>query len=198
MEAAKPAGKRQRTKYDAAFRTEAVRRVSQDGQAATRVAQALGMSEAVLGKWVRAACTQAARPAGSEALEQENKQLRAQLARAEMERDMLKKALTIAQMLDAHFHKRRADETLCFHCLACSLLARACAVPLAGCQPQRLLRVAEARAGYSRASACRLASSRPARVHHPCRPLWSAPATGPTAARRLCGGSPAAARLVQR
>jgi transposase len=95
MEAAKPAGKRPRNKYDAAFRLEAVRRVSQDGQAATRVAQALGMSEAVLGKWVRAARAQAARPAGSEALEQENKHLRAQLARAEMERDILKKALTI-------------------------------------------------------------------------------------------------------
>ena len=53
------------------------------------------MSEAVLGKWVRAARAQAARPAGSEALEQENKQLRTQLARAEMERDILKKALTI-------------------------------------------------------------------------------------------------------
>jgi transposase len=95
MEAAKPAGNRQRTKYDAAFRLEAVRRVSQDGQAATRLAQALGMSEAVLGKWVRAARAQTARPAGSEALAQENKQLRAQLARAEMARDMLKKALTI-------------------------------------------------------------------------------------------------------
>jgi transposase len=95
MEAAKPAGKRPRTKYDAAFRTEAARRVTQDGQATTHVAQALGMSEAVLGKWVRAARSQAARPAGSEVLEQENKQLRTQLARAEMERDMLKKALTI-------------------------------------------------------------------------------------------------------
>ena len=95
MEAAKPAGKRQRTKYDAAFRLEAVRRVMQDGQAATRVAQALGMSEAVLGKWVRAARSQAARPVGSGALEQENKHLRAQLVRAEMERDILKKALTI-------------------------------------------------------------------------------------------------------
>jgi len=95
MEAAKPAGKRQRTKYDAAFRTKAVRRVTQDGQLATRVAQALGISEAVLGKWVRAARSQAAHPAGSEALEQENKHLRAQLARAEIERDILKKALTI-------------------------------------------------------------------------------------------------------
>ncbi|MET4075053.1 transposase [Hymenobacter sp. UYCo722] len=95
MEAAKPAGERHRTKYDAAFPTEAVRRVTQDGQAAARGAQALAMSEAVSGKWVRAALTQAARTAGSEALEQENKQLRAQLARAEMERDILKKALTI-------------------------------------------------------------------------------------------------------
>ena len=95
MEVAKPAGKRPRTKYDAAFRTEAVRRVTQDEQTASRVAQALGMSETVLGKWVRAARSQAARPAGSEAQEQENKQLRTQLARAEMERDILKKALTI-------------------------------------------------------------------------------------------------------
>jgi len=60
MEAAKPAGKRQRTKYDAAFRLEAVRRVSQDGQAATCGAQALGMRETVLGKWGRPA----GRPAG--------------------------------------------------------------------------------------------------------------------------------------
>ena len=95
MEAEKSAGKRSRTKYDAAFRSEAVRHVNHDGQMAARVAQALGMSEAVLGKWVRAARAQAARPVGSEALEQENKQLRAQLARAEMERDILKKALTI-------------------------------------------------------------------------------------------------------
>ena len=53
------------------------------------------MSEVLLGRWVRAARAQAKRPAGSEALEQENKQLRAQLARAEMERNILKRALTI-------------------------------------------------------------------------------------------------------
>ena len=68
MEAEKSAGKRLRNKYDAASRVEAVRRVSQDGQAAMCVAQALGMSEALLGRWVRAARAQAARPAGSEAL----------------------------------------------------------------------------------------------------------------------------------
>jgi transposase len=55
MEAEKPAGKRQRTNYDVAFRVEAVRRVNQDVQAATRVAQTLAMSEALLGRWVRAA-----------------------------------------------------------------------------------------------------------------------------------------------
>jgi transposase len=71
METAKPAGKRHRTKYDAAFRAEAICRVTQDGQTATRVAQALGMGEALLGCWVRTT--------------------RAQLAHAKMERDIKKR-----------------------------------------------------------------------------------------------------------
>ncbi len=66
-----------------------------DKRPATRVAQALGRSAALLGRWVRTARADVARPAGSGALEQENKQLRAQLARAETERDGLKKALTL-------------------------------------------------------------------------------------------------------
>jgi len=61
MEAEKPVNKRSRTKYDAAFRAEAIRRVNQDGQAATRVAQALGMSEALLGRWVRTPALRTAR-----------------------------------------------------------------------------------------------------------------------------------------
>jgi transposase len=77
MKAEKPASDRQRIKYDAVFQTETVRRVNQDRQAATRVAQAAGMSEAVLGKRVQVARVQAARPASSDGLEQENKQLRA-------------------------------------------------------------------------------------------------------------------------
>jgi transposase len=60
-----------------------------------QVAQAVGMSEAILVKWVRVAHSQAAHPASSEALGQENKHLRAQLARTEMERNILKKALII-------------------------------------------------------------------------------------------------------
>jgi len=79
---------------------------------------------------VRAARAQAARPAGSEALAQENKHLRAQLARAETERDMLKKALTIAQMLEAHFHKRRAEKRCAFIALhaACWPVQQHCQV----------------------------------------------------------------------
>ena len=49
------------------------------------------MRKAVWGKWVRAARSQAAHPAGSKALAQENKPLRTQVARAEMERALLKK-----------------------------------------------------------------------------------------------------------
>lgn len=53
------------------------------------------MSGTRLGRWVRAVRAQAARFAGSETLGQENKQLRAQLARAEIARVILKKALTL-------------------------------------------------------------------------------------------------------
>jgi len=91
MEEVKTADKRR--KYDAAFRAEAVRRVVEQGQAQTRVAQALAMSTALLGRWVRAART--TQTSGGEQLARENQALRAQLARAEMERDILKKALTI-------------------------------------------------------------------------------------------------------
>ena len=58
------------------------------------VVQALGI-EALLGRWVRATRAQVARSAGSEALEQENKHLCTQLARAEMEGDILKKSPSI-------------------------------------------------------------------------------------------------------
>lgn len=192
MEAEKPAGKRQRTEYNAAFRTKAVRRVTQDGQAATRVAQALGMSETVLGKWVRAARSQAARPAGSQALEPENKHLRAQLARAERERAILKKRCR-------YFHNRRADETLRFRCPTCSLRARAAAGPIAGRQFPRLLRVAKARPRCRRrAGAPRLASGGPTRLLRPRRPLGPAPTARPTAARRPRGVPAAVARLAPR
>ncbi len=91
MEPLKTADKRR--KYDAVFRAEAVRRVAEHGQPQARVAQALGMSAALLGRWVRT--TRNAPTGGGGELARENKQLRAALARAEQERDILKKALTI-------------------------------------------------------------------------------------------------------
>jgi hypothetical protein len=36
--------------------------------------------------------------------------LRAELKRVEIERDMLKKAVTIAQMLEAHFHSLSREQ----------------------------------------------------------------------------------------
>ena len=59
------------------------------------MAQALNMSEALLGYWVRAAQAQATHHAGSE----ENKQLQAQLAYAEMTAIHFRKALTIFSRL---------------------------------------------------------------------------------------------------
>jgi len=91
MEPVQTADKRR--KYDVAFRAEAVRRVAEHGQCQARVAQALGMSAALLGRWVRAARPSAEADKGE--LARENKQLRTALARAEQERDILKKALTI-------------------------------------------------------------------------------------------------------
>ena len=54
---------------------------------------------------MRAARAQLVRPVGREALEQENKQLRAQLARAETECDMLKMRLTSTKCLKRIFTK---------------------------------------------------------------------------------------------
>lgn len=70
-----------------------MRRVAEQGQPQARVAQALGMSAARLGRWVRTA----RQPPGGGIGEMagENKRLRAALARAEQARDRLKKARTI-------------------------------------------------------------------------------------------------------
>lgn len=82
-----------RRKYDAAFRAEAVRRVTA-GQPAAGVARALGLSPSVLARWLAAARRPASAVAEQE-LAAENRRLRAALAVAEQERDILKKAVTI-------------------------------------------------------------------------------------------------------
>ena len=76
-----------RRKYDAAFRAEAVRRVY-DGQPAAGVARTLGLSPSVLALWLALARRPASAGAEQE-LAAENRRLRAALAVAEQERDIL-------------------------------------------------------------------------------------------------------------
>jgi transposase len=77
-----------RRKYDEEFKRNALKMIEQ-GQSVRSVAQALGVAEGQLHKWKRDA-RRLASPT-----EQEVLVLRARLKQVEMERDILKKALSI-------------------------------------------------------------------------------------------------------
>jgi transposase len=64
------------------------------------VARAQGISPVLLGRWKRQALEQAVLSSTERA---ESKRLRAELKRVEIERDILKKAVTIG-MLEPHYH----------------------------------------------------------------------------------------------
>jgi transposase len=83
-----PSAKPARRKYDAVFKQQALSMI-RNGQPARSVAQALGISENLLHQWKRSAS------AGQSAAEQEVEHLRQRLRQVEMERDILKKALSI-------------------------------------------------------------------------------------------------------
>ena len=80
-----------RKKYTPAFKAECVRQVAA-GARQTDVAHAQGISPPLLGRWQRRALEQAV---PSSTGRDEIKRLRAELKRVEMERDMLKKVVTI-------------------------------------------------------------------------------------------------------
>ena len=80
-----------RKKYTPAFKAECVRQVAA-GARQSDVARAQGLSPALLGRWLSQAL-EAAVPSSAERAE--IKQLRATLKRVEMERDILKKVVTI-------------------------------------------------------------------------------------------------------
>ena len=80
-----------RKKYTPAFKAECVRQVAA-GARQSDVARAQGISPALLGRWQRTALEQAV-PSSAE--RDEIKRLRAELKRVEIERDILKKAVTI-------------------------------------------------------------------------------------------------------
>lgn len=79
--------KRQR-KYDAQFKQDALRQI-ESGQSVTSVAQALGVSEALLYHWRQRSRN------GNSGQSDEIEGLRKQIKQLETERDILKKALTI-------------------------------------------------------------------------------------------------------
>lgn len=84
----KKIGKKRHRKYDAQFKEEALKQV-ENGQRVSSVAQALGISEALLYQWRK-------RSVGSTlGNSSEVELLRKQVKQLETERDILKKALTI-------------------------------------------------------------------------------------------------------
>ena len=79
---------RRHRKYDDDFKQQALAMI-RNGQSPRSVAQALGISENLLYRWRRLA------QSSPSSTEQEIEQLRRQLKQVEMERDILKKALSI-------------------------------------------------------------------------------------------------------
>jgi transposase len=77
-----------RRKYDEEFKQQALTMV-RNGQSVRSVAEALGISENLIHQWKRAA------RANQSSAELEVEQLRQRLKQVEMERDILKKALSI-------------------------------------------------------------------------------------------------------
>lgn len=83
---------KRRRRYDATFKKDALQLVA-DGRSVSSVAEALGVNENLLYKWRRQAAKTKEAKVSEES--EEIKQLRKRVAELEMERDILKKALSI-------------------------------------------------------------------------------------------------------
>ena len=84
-----------RVRYSAEFKAEAVKQVSERGHGVLEVAKRLGMSDKSLYLWVRLAKDQLGVGTGENTtLKAEVSRLKAELKRANEERDILKKAAT--------------------------------------------------------------------------------------------------------
>ncbi len=85
-----------RKKYSKEFKLDAVSLVTEQGYTRPEAARSLGINSNMLGRWVKELQTedgQAFRGNGKLTAEQaENKQLKAQIKRLQMEKDILKKA----------------------------------------------------------------------------------------------------------
>lgn len=91
---------KKRRKYDAEFKAEVLRMVA-NGQSAPQVAKALGISESLIYRWKSkqkhsyTVLTKGKKETPIVELQEENKQLKGKLRQTELERDILKKALSI-------------------------------------------------------------------------------------------------------
>lgn len=91
--------KKQRRKYDGEFKAEVLKMLA-DGQSARHISQKLDVGENLIYRWkaqqkVAIAVAEAGSDGRMLALMEENERLRAQVKRAELERDILKKAVSI-------------------------------------------------------------------------------------------------------
>lgn len=83
---------RKRRKYDTGFKLEALQMLK-SGRSVSEVAQSLGIGENLLYNWRSETLERL--PPDNQELAVENEQLRKQLKQAEMERDILKKVISI-------------------------------------------------------------------------------------------------------
>ena len=81
-------------KFDKAFKAEALKMLD-EGQSVPQVAKSLNISDQLLHTWKHAHKKQTQKQAGNSELIAENERLKAQLKRAEMEGDILKKSIAI-------------------------------------------------------------------------------------------------------
>ena len=81
-------------KFDQAFKAEALRMLD-EGQSTVQVAKSLNVSDQLLHTWKHAHKKQTQKQVGTSELLAENERLKAQLKRAEMEREILKKSIAI-------------------------------------------------------------------------------------------------------
>ena len=79
------------TKYTEEFKQEAVRLI-EEGASVRRVAADLDVSEWTIRGWLKKARGAESRPKGKPSVEEENRQLRAEVRRLKLEQEILKKA----------------------------------------------------------------------------------------------------------
>ncbi len=86
--------KQEYRKYDAAFKQGVLRQV-EGGQSVSAVAKAMGISESLIYIWRSSSKKKEQSESDVTVIARELEQVRAKLRQAEMERDILKKALSI-------------------------------------------------------------------------------------------------------